>query len=442
MSIQLSDHFNYSRLFRFCLPPIVMMIFTSIYSVVDGFFVSNWAGKTPFAAINLIYPFIMILGGVGFMLGAGGSALVAKVLGQGDRERANRYFTMMVTATVAAGVILSVLGIAFLRPIAYVLGATADMVDDCVLYGRIVLCFNTAFMLQNLFQTFLTTAQKPKLGLLATVCAGVTNMALDALFVAGFRWGIAGAALATGLSQVVGGVLPLIYFLRPNDSLLRLCRTKLEFKPLLQACTNGSSEMMNNISSSVVSMLFNFQLMRLAGEDGVAAYGVLMYVNFIFLAIFIGYTIGTAPIIGYHYGAENHAEVKNILGKSLKLMMGVGVAMTLLAWLLATPLAKIFVGYDQALMEMTRRAFHICSFMFLVAGVNIFASSFFTALNNGLISAVISFLRGLVFQCLSVILLPIVLKLDGVWLAVVVADFCSLLVSAAFLLAKRKKYGY
>lgn len=442
MSIQLSDHFNYSRLFRFCLPPIVMMIFTSIYSVVDGFFVSNWAGKTPFAAINLIYPFIMILGGVGFMLGAGGSALVAKVLGQGDRERANRYFTMMVTATVAAGVILSVLGIAFLRPIAYALGATADMVDDCVLYGRIVLCFNTAFMLQNLFQTFLTTAQKPKLGLLATVCAGVTNMALDALFVAGFRWGIAGAALATGLSQIVGGVLPFVYFLRPNDSLLRLCRTKLEFKPLLQACTNGSSEMMNNISSSVVSMLFNFQLMRLAGEDGVAAYGVLMYVNFIFLAIFIGYTIGTAPIIGYHYGAENHAEVKNILGKSLKLMMGVGVAMTLLAWLLATPLAKIFVGYDQALMEMTRRAFHICSFMFLVAGVNIFASSFFTALNNGLISAVISFLRGLVFQCLSVILLPIFLKLDGVWLAVVVADFCSLLVSAAFLLAKRKKYGY
>lgn len=442
MSIQLSDHFNYSRLLRFCLPPIVMMIFTSIYSVVDGFFVSNWAGKTPFAAINLIYPFIMILGGVGFMLGAGGSALVAKVLGQGDKERANRYFTMMVTATVVAGVILSVLGIALLRPIAYALGATADMVDDCVLYGRIVLCFNTAFMLQNLFQTFLTTAQKPKLGLLATVCAGVTNMALDALFVAGFRWGIAGAALATGLSQTVGGVLPLIYFLRPNDSLLRLRWTKLEFKPLLQACTNGSSEMMNNISGSLVSMLFNFQLMRLAGEDGVAAYGVLMYVNFIFLAIFIGYTIGAAPIIGYHYGAENHNEVKNILGKSLKLMAGVGVAMTLLAWVLAAPLAKIFVGYDRELMEMTRRAFHICSFMFLVAGVNIFASSFFTALNNGLISAVISFLRGLVFQCASVIVLPIFLKLDGVWLAVVVADVCSLLVSLAFLLAKRKKYGY
>lgn len=442
MSIQLSDHFNYKRLLRFCFPPIVMMIFTSIYSVVDGFFVSNWAGKTPFAAVNLIYPFIMILGGVGFMLGSGGSALVAKVLGQGDRERANRYFTMMVCATVVAGVVLSALGIVFLRPIAGALGATPDMIDDCVVYGRIILCFNTAFMLQNLFQTFLTTAQKPKLGLLCTVAAGVTNIVLDALLVAVFRLGIVGAAVATGISQTIGGVLPLLYFLRPNDSALRLCPTRIEVKPLVQACTNGASEMMSNISGSLVSMLFNFQLMRLAGEDGVAAYGVLMYVNFIFLAIFIGYTIGTAPIISYHYGAENPDEVKNILRKSLGLMAGVGVAMTALAWALATPLARIFVGYDQDLMEMTRRAFHICSFMFLVAGVNIFGSSFFTALNNGLISAVISFLRGLVFQCLSVILLPIFFKLDGVWGAVVVADVCAVAVTSAFLLAKRKRYGY
>lgn len=442
MSIQLSDHFNYKRLLRFCFPPIVMMIFTSIYSVVDGFFVSNWAGKTPFAAVNLIYPFIMILGGVGFMLGSGGSALVAKVLGQGDRERANRYFTMMVCATVVAGVALSALGIVFLRPIAGALGATPDMIDDCVVYGRIILCFNTAFMLQNLFQTFLTTAQKPKLGLLCTVAAGVTNIVLDALLVAVFRLGIVGAAVATGISQTIGGVLPLLYFLRPNDSALRLCPTRIEVKPLVQACTNGASEMMSNISGSLVSMLFNFQLMRLAGEDGVAAYGVLMYVNFIFLAIFIGYTIGTAPIISYHYGAENPDEVKNILRKSLGLMVGVGVAMTALAWALATPLARIFVGYDQDLMEMTRRAFHICSFVFLVAGVNIFGSSFFTALNNGLISAVISFLRGLVFQCLSVILLPIFFKLDGVWGAVVVADVCAVAVTSAFLLAKRKRYGY
>ncbi len=442
MSIQLSDHFNYKRLLRFCFPPIMMMIFTSIYSVVDGFFVSNWAGKTPFAAINLIYPFIMILGGVGFMLGAGGSALVAKTLGEGDRPRANRYFTMMVAATVTAGIVLSVLGILFLRPIALALGATADMVDDCVRYGRILLCFNTAFMLQNLFQTFLTTAQKPKLGLFCTLAAGVTNMILDALFVAVFGWGIVGAAIATGLSQMVGGVLPLVYFLRPNDSLLRLAPTRMELAPLAKACGNGSSELMSNISMSLVSMLFNHQLIRLAGEDGVASYGVLMHVNFIFLAIFIGYTIGAAPIIGYHYGAENRGEVKNILSKSLRLMAGVGVAMTLLAWLLAGPLAMVFVGYDEGLMAMTRHAFHICALMFLVAGVNIFTSSFFTALNNGAVSAIIAFLRGLVFQCLSVLILPVLLGLDGIWWAVVVADFCSFLVSAAFLLAKQKKYGY
>lgn len=442
MSIQLSDHFNYKRLLRFCFPPIMMMVFTSIYSVVDGFFVSNWTGKTPFAAVNLIYPFIMILGGVGFMLGTGGSALVAKTLGEGDRDRANRYFTMMVVATVAAGIVLSALGIVFLRPIAQALGATEEMLEDCVVYGRIILCFNTAFMLQNLFQTFLTAAQKPQLGLLCTVAAGLTNIVLDALFVAVFRWGIVGAAVATGLSQTVGGVLPLIYFLRPNDSLLRLRPTRMEFRALGKACGNGASEMMSNISGSLVSMLFNFQLMRLAGEDGVAAYGVLMYVNFIFLAIFIGYTIGTAPIISYHYGAENRDEVKNVLGKSLKLMALAGVAMLALAWLLATPLAAIFVGYDAGLMDMTRRAFHICSFMFLVAGVNIFGSSFFTALNNGVVSALISFLRGLVFQVLAVIFLPIVLKLDGVWLAVVVAELCAFLVTAAFLLGKRKKYGY
>lgn len=442
MSIQLSDHFNYKRLLRFCFPPIMMMVFTSIYSVVDGFFVSNWTGKTPFAAVNLIYPFIMILGGVGFMLGTGGSALVAKTLGEGDRERANRYFTMMVVATLVAGIVLSALGIVFLRPIAQALGATAEMLEDCVVYGRIILCFNTAFMLQNLFQTFLTAAQKPQLGLLCTVAAGLTNIVLDALFVAVFRWGIVGAAVATGISQTVGGVLPLIYFLRPNDSLLRLKPTRMEFSVLGKACGNGASEMMSNISGSLVSMLFNFQLMRLAGQDGVAAYGVLMYVNFIFVAIFIGYTIGTAPIISYHYGAENRAEVKNVLGKSLKLMALAGVAMLALAWLLATPLAAIFVGYDQGLMDMTRHAFHICSFMFLVAGINIFGSSFFTALNNGAVSALISFLRGLVFQVLSVILLPIAFKLDGVWWAVVVAECCSFLVTAAFLLAKRKKYGY
>ena len=442
MSIQLSDHFTYGRLFRFCLPPIVMMVFTSIYSVVDGFFVSNWAGKTAFSAVNLIYPFIAILGGVGFMLGAGGSALVGKTLGQGDRARANRYFSMLVAAVTAAGVALSVLGIVLLPPIARALGAEGTMLGDCVVYGRVILAFNTCFMLQNLFMTFLTTAQKPNLGLACTVAAGVTNMVLDALFVAVLRWGILGAALATGLSQTVGGVLPLVYFLRPNDSLLRLTRPRLELPALLQACGNGASELMNNISGPLVSMLYNFQLMRLAGEDGVAAYGVMMYLGFVFVAIFLGYTIGAAPIISYHYGALDSGEVRNILKKSLAAMSAIGLAMTVLAWTCAGPIAHIFVGYDAALCAMTRHGFRIVCFHFLFAGVSIFASSFFTALNNGVVSALISFLRTLVFQMAMGVLLPIWLGLEGVWWAWVGAEVGAYAVSLLFLWAKRKKYGY
>lgn len=441
-AIQLSDHFTYKKLFRFCLPPIVMMIFTSIYGVVDGFFVSNFVGKVPFAAINLIYPFVMILGGVGFMVGTGGSAWVAKTLGEGAKENACRYFTMMVKLTVILGVILSLIGIALLRPISYLLGATEAMIDDCVVYGRLVLVFNTAFMLQNVFQAFLATAEKPKLGLAATLAAGFTNMALDALFIAVFRWGVAGAALATGISQCVGGILPLIYFLRPNSSLLRLAKTKMEGKILAKACANGSSELMSNIAASLVSVLYNRQLLRLVGENGVAAYGTLMYIQFIFIAVFIGYTIGTAPVISYHYGAQNHGELKSLLRKSFILMGAAGVIMMILAQALAGPLAKIFVGYDAELFEMTKHAFRLFSFSFLLAGVNIFASAFFTALNNGGISAAISFLRTLVFQVLSVLILPVFFDLDGIWWAITVAEVLASVISLAFLIAKRKKYHY
>ncbi len=442
MKIKLSDHFTYTKLLRFCFPSIVMMVFTSIYGVVDGLFVSNFVGKTPFAAINLVMPFIMILGGIGFMIGTGGSALVAKTMGEGDSATANRYFTMMILLTTISGIVLSVIGILFIRPISYLLGATEAMIGDCVLYGRLVLAFNTAFMLQNVFQTFLATAEKPKLGLMATVAAGVTNMVLDALFIAGFRWGVAGAALATGISQCVGGVVPLVYFLRPNSSRLRLVKTGLEARVLLRACANGSSELMSNISGSLVSMLYNFQLLRFAGENGVAAYGVLMYIQFIFVAIFIGYTIGAAPIIGYHYGAENHTEMKNMLRKSLLLMVSTGVLMMVLALALAEPLAGIFVGYDPELFAMTAHAFRLSSFSFVLAGVDIFTSSFFTALNNGGVSAAISFLRTLVFQMLSVLILPMLFGLEGIWWAITVAEIFAFVISLAFLFAKRKKYHY
>ena len=440
--IQLSDHFTYQKLLRFVLPSIVMMVFTSIYGVVDGLFVSNFAGKTPFAVIKLVMPFIMVLGGIGFMIGTGGTALVSKVLGEGEPEKAKRYFTMMILFTLLVGAVLTVFGVTMMEKVARFLGATDEMLHDCVLYGRIVISFTAAFMLQNVFQSFLIAAEKPKLGLIATVAAGVTNMALDALFIAGFHWGVAGAAIATGLSQCVGGLFPLIYFLRPNSSKLRLVRTKLELRPILNACGNGSSELMSNISSSIVSMIYNFQLLKYIGEDGISAYGVLMYVQFVFIAIDIGYSIGCAPIVGFHFGAQNHTELKNMLGKSVKLMCGAGVVMAVLAQVLAAPLARLFVGYDEVLYTLTCHAFRLFSFAFLFAGFNIFASSFFTALNNGLISAVISFLRTLVLQTSSVILLPLIFGVDGIWYAITAAEIFATTISVIFLFAKRKKYHY
>ncbi|MDY3785120.1 MAG: MATE family efflux transporter [Eubacteriales bacterium] len=441
-NISLSDHFTYKKLLRFTLPSIIMMVFTSIYGVVDGLFVSNFAGKTSFAAINLVMPFIMILGGIGFMIGTGGTALVSKVLGEGDREKANRYFSMMIMLTAILGVILTVIGIVFIRPVAYFLRATDEMIDDCVIYGRIVIGFTVSFMLQNVFQSFLIAAEKPKLGLIATVAAGVTNMILDALFIAVFKWGVAGAAIATGISQCVGGIFPFIYFIRPNTSLLKLVKTKLELRPLINACANGSSELMSNISSSLVSMLYNWQLMNYVGEDGVSAYGVLMYVQFIFIAIYVGYAIGCAPIVGYHYGAQNDSELKNMLKKSTILMGGSGIVLTALAMALSAPLSKIFVGYDEGLYSLTMHAFKLFSFSFLLAGFNIFVSSFFTALNNGGISATVSFLRALVFQTASVIILPIFFDIDGIWWAITVAEVFAFIISLTFLIAKRKKYRY
>lgn len=442
MSIRLSSHFTYKKLFKFCLPPIIMMIFTSIYGVVDGFFVSNYVGKIPFAAVNLVMPFIMILGGVGFMIGTGGSALIAKTLGEGDEEKANRYFTMLIKLTAVFGVLLSLIGIVFIRPISYLLGATEAMIGDCVVYGRIVLLFNTAFMLQNVFQTFLAAAEKPNLGLAVTAAAGIANMVLDALFIAGFRWGVAGAAIATGIGQCIGGILPLLYFMRPNSSRLRMVKAKFDVRAMLQACANGSSELMSNISSSLISVIYNLQLLRFAGENGVAAYGTIMYVQFIFIAMFIGYTIGTAPVIGYHYGAGNHMELRNLLKKSFTVVSVAGVLMTAAAWGLAGPLSGVFVGYDMELYELTKHAFRMFAFSFLLAGVNIFASSFFTALNNGGVSAAISFLRTLVFQVASVLVLPVFLGLDGIWYSITVAEVLAFFASLLFLIANRRKYHY
>ncbi len=442
MPIRLSDHFTYQKLIRFILPSVAMMVFTSIYGVVDGYFVSNFVGKTPFAAVNFIMPFLMIFGGVGFMFGTGGSALVSKIMGEGKPEKANRVFSLIVYASLVVGIAISLIGILSLRPVATLLGAEGELLEYCIIYGRIILLATPFFILQMEFQSFFVAAEKPQLGLWVTVLSGCTNMVLDPLFVGGFQWGIVGAAVATALSQIVGGLIPLIYFLCPNSSILRLGKTEFDGSALWKTCTNGSSELMSNISMSLVGILYNTQLMRYAGEDGVAAYGVLMYVNLFFLSIFIGYAIGTAPIISFHYGAGNHQELKNILKKSL-IIIGISSALMLvLSETLAVPLSRLFVGYDPILFDLTRRGFALYSFSFLFAGLNIYSSSFFTALNNGLVSALLSFVRTLVFQVGAVLLLPLLFDVDGIWISIVVAEAMAFLLGILFLLLLRKKYHY
>ncbi len=449
--IKLSEHFNYGRLLRFVLPSVIMMVFTSVYGIVDGFFVSNFAGEKPFAALNLIFPLIMILGSVGFMLGTGGNAVVAKALGEGDGERANRIFSMLIYTTVALGVVLSLLGVVLARPVAKLFAASekgmtaaerAQLVEYCTVYARIILAVLPAFMLQNAFQGFFVTSEKPRLGLYVTVAAGLGNVIFDALFVAVFRWGIVGAALATALNQVVGGVLPVFYFARKNDSLLRLGKTSFDGKLLVKVCINGVSELITNISLSVVAIVYNTQLMRFVGIDGVFAYGVIQYLGFIFVGVFIGYSVGSAPIIGYHYGAQNRDELKNIFKKSLTILSTLGVCMALIAFLFAGVLSGIFVSYDQTLLDLTTHGMRVNAMSFLFCGINIFTSAFFTALSNGGISLLISFSRTFLFQILSVLILPVFFKVNGIWAALVVAEAVGGLASIIIFFWQRKKYGY
>ena len=440
--IQLSDHFGYRRLIRFTWPSILMMVFTSIYGVVDGFFVSNFVGKTPFAAVNFIMPFLMVVGALGFMFGTGGSALIAKTMGMGDRKRASEIFSLLIWATILSGIAVAAVSIAFLEPIARFLGADGQMLSDCVVYGRIILLALPFLMLQYAFSSLAVTAELPNLGLYFTVVAGVVNMVGDALFMMVLDWGVVGAALATALGQIIGGIIPLVYFLRPNPSDFRLARPRWDGGAMARVCINGSSELMSNISMSLVGMLYNAQLLRYAGENGVAAYGTIMYVNFIFISIFIGYVTGAAPVISYHYGAANQRELKSLLGKSTVLVTLASVAMFATAEFLAGPLSMIFVSYDPELLEMTVHAFRLYSYSFFFVGLAIFGSAFFTALNDGLTSALISFLRTLLFQSAAVMLMPLIWDLDGIWLSIVAAEALAVAVTLVFLAVKRKKYRY
>ena len=442
MNIQLSDHFTYRRLIRFVIPSVAMMILTSIYGVVDGLFVSNFVGKTPFAAVNLVIPFTMILGAFGFMLGTGGTALVAKTLGEGRQEEANRIFSMLIYFALGLGILLTIFGIAVLKGIVIKMGADDAMLRHCMIYGRIVLLGIPFYMLQNMFQNFLIAAEKPQLGLIVTIAAGVTNMVLDALFIAVLGWGVAGAAAATALGQCVGGLVPFVYFARKNSSKLSLVKTRLMGGALFHACTNGSSELVSNVSMSLVGMLYNLQLMKFAGENGVAAYGVIMYVNFIFIAIFLGYAYGSAPIVAFNYGARRTEELQNVLKKSLKLILGTGISLFLIATVFAGVLSGLFVGYDAELYRLTVRGFHLYAISFLLCGFNIYGSSFFTALNNGVVSAAISFLRTVVFEVAAILILPVFFGVDGIWCAITVAELASILITIGAFSDLRRRYQY
>ncbi len=442
MAVHLDDHFTYKKIGKAVLSPILMMVFTSVYSIVDGVFVSNFVGKTAFAALNLVFPVTMILGSLGFMMGAGGSALVAKTLGEGDKEKANKIFSGVVYSTIILGVIVSLAVVFFVEPISKLLGATDEMLPYCTVYGQILIGAEVLFMVQNLFQTFFIVAEKPQLGFAVTAIAGVTNIILDAAFVVGAKLGLAGAAYATIIGQFFGAVIPIIYFACPNKSLLRLGKATFAPRMLFQTVTNGSSELLSNIASSVVSMIYNMQLLKFAGEDGVSAYGIIMYASFIFAAVFMGYAIGVAPIISYNYGAQNRDELKNMFKKSTIITFTAGVIMTILSVALARPLSSIFVSYDQNLLDMTTVGIRIFSVSFIFMGFNMFVSSFFTALNNGLVSAIVSFARTLIFQIGAVMLLPMAFGLTGIWCAIIVAEGLALVLEIIFLVTNQKKYGY
>ncbi len=442
MRIRLSDHFTYKKILKFTFPPMIMMVFTSLYGVVDGLFVTNFEGKSALAAINFVYPILNILATFGYMFGAGGSALVAKTLGEGKSEKANKLFSLFVYVCALLGVVFSVVGFFILRPLMQSLGAEGVMLDQAVMYGNILLISLPVWNLQFLFQIFFVTAEKPQLGLYTTLLAGCTNMVLDAMFIGWFGWGLAGAAAATALSQFVGGGIPLVYFFMKNDSLLRLGKTELDGKAMLKATTNGSSELVSGVSGSLVGILYNTQLIKYAGEDGVASYSIMMYVTFIFIGIFFGYANGSAPVIGYHYGAQNHAEMRNLFRKGIVLNLSASAIMTVLSLLLSKPLSLVFAGYDPVLYEMTLGGFRIYALSFLFSGIAIFGSSFFTALNNGLVSACLSFLRTVVFQVACVLILPLYFSLDGIWLSIVVAEALAFTVSGVFLFAMRKRYKY
>lgn len=442
MKIGLTGHYSVTRLVKTSLPLIAMMIVTSIYSVIDGYFVSNFAGSTEFASMNLVWPVLSLASAIGLMIGTGGSALVSKTLGEGDRRKAEGIFTMLVRVSIAVGCIVSVLLIVFMKDIVTALGAKGDMIPLAEEYGRIVSLGMVGFILQMEFQSFYMTAERPQLGTMMSIVSGVVNIALDALFIIAFGWGLEGAAVATAVSLGIGGAFPLVYFSsssnKSNLKFIKGCGT--DWKALGKACSNGISEYVGNVALSIVSIGYNIQLMKYIGENGVSAYGVIMYVGFIFGSVFIGYNLCASQVIAYNYGAGNRKELRSLLGKSLILIGTAGLILTAAAQLSAPLLSRIFVGYDDGLSELTVHALRLYMVSFLLCGFNTFCSAWFTALNNGIVSAVAAFSRTLVLELGTVFILPSIIGIDGIWFSVSVAEILAFLMTLTLIFCFRKRY--
>ena len=447
-SIHLSDHFTYKKILRFTIYPILMMLITSIYWIVDGFFISNYVGPSAFAGVNLIFPVVMIVACIGFMFGSGGAALVSKKLGEGDSDGANKTFSLITYVTLGTGLILSLIFFFLVRPIAMGFAsinqveASEAMIDSAEVYGRIMVGGVFLYIMQGYFHSFFSVNEKSSLGFLFTLISGLTNMLLDYLLIGVFRAGVVGAACASLSGMFISAVGPFLYFRFGKNNLIKLGKPRWNLNEITQSIANGSSEFVSNVSGSIVTIVFNVQLLKYIGEVGVSAYGIIGYVCFVFFAIFIGYSIGIAPVIGYNYGAKNPVELTNVLRKSFVIISVSGVAMTLLSAGLADPITRIFSAGVGELHTLGVRAMRIFSICYLMAGFSMFGSSFFTALNNGLISALISFCRTLVFQLGSVFVLPLIVGVDGIWFSIIVAEFLSMVMTIIFISARRRKYGY
>ena len=438
--IKLSDHFSCAKLLLFAIPTIGMIMISITYDVVDGYFVSNYIGKTAFSAVNIIYPFQLLLSMVGYMFGSGGSALIAAELGDGNQQNARLYFTAIIKAAAAIGVVLAVAGVLLLRPVAVMIGATPEILEYGLPYGRTLFLFLPIMILGYTFQSILITAEKPKLGLYISLGNLFSNALLDWLFVAVFKWGMVGAAVATGIGACLNGLVPLIYFARPNSSPLHFCKGRVQVKPLLKACGNGSSEMVNDMSTSLIFVLYNYQLLRMLGEDGVAAYGVTVFVEGIFAAVFYGLAMQATSIVGYHFGAKNYPELKSLLKNGIILNFISGILMFVLAQVSAPLISRIYVGYDETVYRLSVHAMRMYAFAFLLQGFNEYASAYFTGLNNGLVSGILAFTRTFLIQTVMILVLPLLLGTDGLWLAQAATEVFAAVIAIVFFITRKHEY--